>query len=94
MFTINVKERIEKGKSASRRLRAKNFLPAIIYGKGKTNVFVELDHNILINLQTKPNFYKEIFSIVLNKKILKVKIQDIQHHPFRKRLQHIDFVLI
>ena len=35
MFTINAEVRKEQGKGASRRLRAANKFPAIIYGAAK-----------------------------------------------------------
>lgn len=42
MFTINAEVRKEQGKGASRRLRAANKFPAIIYGGEATPVAIEL----------------------------------------------------
>ncbi|MBN0336046.1 50S ribosomal protein L25, partial [Pseudomonas aeruginosa] len=45
MFTINAEVRKEQGKGASRRLRAANKFPAIIYGGAAAPVAIELDHD-------------------------------------------------
>lgn len=42
MFTINAEVRKEQGKGASRRLRAANKFPAIIYGGEAAPVAIEL----------------------------------------------------
>ena len=65
MFTINAELRKEQGKGASRRLRAANKFPAIIYGGEAAPVAIELDHD---------------------------KVWNIQRHPFKPKLTHIDFV--
>ncbi|AKC32010.1 50S ribosomal protein L25 [Candidatus Pantoea carbekii] len=95
MFIINAKIRTENGKSASRRLRLKNKFPAIIYGiKETTALSIELEHDVIMNMQNQNNFYSEALSILLNGKEIKVKIQAVQRHPFKKRFYHIDFIRI
>ncbi|SUH14699.1 50S ribosomal protein L25 [Salmonella enterica subsp. enterica] len=42
MFTINAEVRKEQGKGASRRLRAANKFPAIIYGGSEAPIAIEL----------------------------------------------------
>ncbi|MEQ4532668.1 MAG: 50S ribosomal protein L25, partial [Mixta sp.] len=64
MFTINATERKEQGKGASRRLRAANKFPAIVYGGKEAAVSIELDHDNVMNMQAKPGFYDEV--LVLN----------------------------
>ncbi|MEN1769495.1 50S ribosomal protein L25, partial [Pseudomonas aeruginosa] len=53
MFTINAEVRKEQGKGASRRLRAANKFPAIIYGGKEAPLAVELDHDKVMNMQVK-----------------------------------------
>lgn len=91
MFTINAEVRKEQGKGASRRLRAANKFPAIIYG-GKAPLAVELDHDKVMNMQVKAEFYSEVLTIVVDGKEIKVKAQDVQRHPYKPKLLHIDFV--
>lgn len=91
MFTINAEERKEQGKGASRRLRIANKFPAIIYGGKDAAVAIELDHDSVMNMQAKPGFYTDVLTLVVNGKE-KVKVQDVQRHPFKPKLHHIDFV--
>ncbi|ABF04379.1 50S ribosomal subunit protein L25 [Shigella flexneri 5 str. 8401] len=92
MFTINAEVRKEQGKGASRRLRAANKFPAIIYGGKEAPLAIELDHDKVMNMQAKAEFYSEVLTIVVDGKEIKVKAQDVQRHPYKPKLQHIDFV--
>lgn len=92
MFTINAVERKEQGKGASRRLRAANKFPAIIYGGSEAAISIELDHDNVMNLQAKPGFYEEVLTLVVDGKEVKVKVQAVQRHPFKPKLSHVDFV--
>ncbi|MFJ5159322.1 50S ribosomal protein L25 [Pantoea sp. NPDC088449] len=92
MFTINAEVRKDQGKGASRRLRVANKFPAIIYGGNEAPVAIELDHDAVMNVQVKPEFYSEVLTIVVDGKEVKVKAQAVQRHPFKPKLHHIDFV--
>lgn len=92
MFTINAEVRKEQGKGASRRLRAANKFPAIIYGGKEEPIAIELDHDSVMNMQARPEFYSEVLTIVADGKESKVKVQAVQRHPFKPKLHHIDFV--
>ena len=92
MFTINAVERKEQGKGASRRLRTANKFPAIIYGGSEAAVAIELDHDAVMNMQVKPEFYTDVLTLVVDGKETKVKVQAVQRHPFKPKLHHIDFV--
>ena len=80
MFTINAEVRKEQGKGASRRLRAANKFPAIIYGGEAAPVAIELDHDKLWNMQDKAEFYGEVVTLVIDGKEEKVKVQAVQRH--------------
>lgn len=73
MFTINAEVRKEQGKGASRRLRAANKFPAIIYGGAEAPIAIELDHDAVMNMQAKAEFYSEVLTIVVDGKEVKVK---------------------
>jgi large subunit ribosomal protein L25 len=92
MFNFTADVRKEQGKGASRRLRAANKFPAIIYGGEAAPVALELDHDKVWNLQTKAEFYSEVLTITVDGKEEKVKVQAVQRHPFKPKLTHIDFV--
>ncbi|WP_130830825.1 50S ribosomal protein L25 [[Erwinia] mediterraneensis] len=92
MFTINAVVRKEQGKGASRRLRAANKFPAIIYGGKEAAVAVELDQDQVMNMQVKPEFYSEVLTLVVDGQEVKAKVQAVQRHPFKPKVTHIDFV--
>ena len=71
MFTINAEVRKEQGKGASRRLRAANKFPAIIYGGKEAPLAIELDHDKVMNMQAKAEFYSEVLTIVVDGKEIK-----------------------
>ncbi|BAE74847.1 50S ribosomal protein L25 [Sodalis glossinidius str. 'morsitans'] len=92
MLTINAVIRKDQGKGASRRLRLANKFPAIVYGGTKAPVAIELDHDIVLNTQTKEGFYTDVLALVIDGKESKVKVQAVQRHSFKPKLTHIDFV--
>ncbi|WNN47409.1 50S ribosomal protein L25 [Siccibacter colletis] len=92
MFTIEAQARKEQGKGASRRLRTANKFPAIIYGGSEAAIAIELDHDKVMNMQAKPEFYSEVLTIAVDGKEIKVKVQAVQRHPYKPKLSHMDFV--
>ena len=94
MLTINAEVRKEQGKGASRRLRAANKFPAIVYGGKEAAVSIELDHDNVMNMQAKPGFYDEVLVLDIDGKETQVKVQAVQRHPFKPKLHHIDFVRV
>ncbi|CAL4319148.1 50S ribosomal protein L25 [Buchnera aphidicola] len=82
------------GTNSSRRLRLKNFFPAIIYGKNKPAILIKLNQNDIMNLFEKNILKKKNLFVVLKKKKIKVVIQEIQRHPIKHKFLHIDFLRI
>ncbi|MDD1791704.1 50S ribosomal protein L25 [Enterovibrio makurazakiensis] len=85
--------RTEQGKGASRRLRLTNQFPAVVYGGEAAPVAIALEHNIVINQMDKPEFYEAI-TLVIDGQEVSVKPQDIQRHPFKPKVMHMDFIRI
>ncbi|WMC19639.1 MAG: 50S ribosomal protein L25 [Enterobacteriaceae bacterium PC38] len=92
MFEINAVFRKLIGKGSNRRLRLKGKIPAIIYGKKKKNLNIELNHDYIKKIEIKKNFYIKPIILNINKKKIKVKIQNIQWHQFKLKIIHIDFL--
>lgn len=82
-----------QGKGASRRLRHAEKFPAIIYGGKEAPISIVLDHNLIITQIDKPEFYEAI-TLVIDGKELTVKPQDIQRHPFKPKVMHMDFIRV
>jgi len=84
-------ERAKQGTGASRRLRNTGKTPGIVYGGEGQPQLIELDHNALWHALKKETFHSTILDMELGGKAAKVLLRDVQYHPFRQLVQHIDF---
>ena len=84
-------ERAKQGTGASRRLRITGKTPGIIYGGSGQPQMVELDHNALWHAIKKEAFHSTILDMELNGQTSKVLLRNVQMHPFKQLVLHIDF---
>ena len=83
-------ERKSEGTGASRRLRNVGKTPGIVYGGEGQPQLIELDHNALWHALKKEAFHSSILDMDLAGKTAKVLLRDVQYHPFRQQVQHIE----
>jgi len=94
-FVLNAKARNDIGKGASRRLRRlDNQIPAIIYGLGKTPESISLAANQLSHALANEAFYSHIIELSLDGKSQNVILKDVQRHPAKAEILHVDFFRI
>ncbi|HEY0885503.1 MAG TPA: 50S ribosomal protein L25/general stress protein Ctc [Ramlibacter sp.] len=84
-------ERAKQGTGASRRLRNTGKTPGIVYGGSGEPQLIELDHNALWHALKKEAFHSTILDMELNGKEGKVLLRDVQVHPFKPQVLHVDF---
>ncbi len=84
-------ERAKQGTGASRRLRISGKTPGIVYGGEGQPQLIELDHNALWHALKKEAFHASVLEMELGGTVSKVLLRDVQYHPFRQLVQHIDF---
>jgi len=84
-------ERAKQGTGASRRLRNVGKTPGIVYGGEGQPQLIELDHNALWHALKKEAFHSSILDMEMNGSTGKVLLRDVQYHPFRQQVTHIDF---
>jgi len=84
-------ERSLQGTGASRRLRNSGKTPGIVYGAGAETQLVELDHNALWHALKKEVFHSSILDLEVGGKSQQVLLRDVQYHPFRQLVLHVDF---
>ena len=84
-------ERALQGTGASRRLRITGRTPGIVYGGTGKPLLIELDHNALFHAIKKEAFHASILEMELAGKEHKVLLRDLQMHPFKRQILHIDF---
>ena len=88
---IKVARRDVQGKGASRRLRHAGVIPGIVYGGDLEPVMVEFNHNEIWLAQHNDWFYSSIIGLNLDGDVQKVLLRDIQRHPYRQLIMHLDF---
>ena len=84
-------ERAKQGTGASRRLRITGRTPGIVYGGTGDALLIEIDHNALFHAIKKEAFHASILEMELGGKDHKVLLRDLQMHPFKQQILHIDF---
>lgn len=84
-------ERAKQGTGASRRLRITGRTPGIVYGGTGEPVLIEIDHNTLWHAIKKEAFHGAILEMELGGKDHKVLLRDLQMHPYKQQVLHIDF---
>jgi len=91
---LNATLREDKGKGASRRQRRANTLPAIVYGGTKDPVSITLQQKDIQNKLPDESFYSQVLSLNIEGKKEDVLVRDIQHHPYKMDVMHMDFIRV
>ena len=88
---ISADKRTLQGKGASRRLRGCGKVPAVIYGGEQAAQSIEMDHNDLFHKLKLEAFHASILTLSVAGKKEPVLLRDVQMHPFKKQVLHVDF---
>ena len=79
------------GTGASRRMRTAGKVPGILYGADKQAVPIELDHQALYRHLKMEAFHASVLDMTLEGAKQQVLLRDVQMHPFRQIVLHVDF---
>ena len=91
-IVLDAEPRTVQGKGASRRLRRlENKIPAIIYGGDHEPVLLNLLQNKVAKALEGEAIYSSIISLQVGKKKQQVLLKDLQRHPFKDIIMHMDF---
>jgi large subunit ribosomal protein L25 len=94
-FTFHAKGREVSGKGASRRLRRlTGEVPAIVYGGKEDAQSITLIHKDVIKALENEAFYSHIISLDVDGKSQDVIVKDVQRHPAKTAILHLDFLRI
>ncbi|MFZ7096628.1 50S ribosomal protein L25/general stress protein Ctc [Luteimonas dalianensis] len=88
---IKVQRREDGGKGASRRLRRDGLVPAIVYGGDLAPVNIQLSHNEVLLASEHDWFYSSILDLSLDGDVQAVLLRDLQRHPYKQQIMHLDF---
>ncbi len=88
---IKAEGRSDGGKGASRRLRHAGKVPGIVYGGGSEPVKIQLDQIQTMRHTQHEWFYSALLDLEIDGKSEQVLLRDLQRHPFKAQLMHLDF---
>jgi len=91
IYELSAESRQDVGKGASRRLRRTDKIPAVIYGTGGESKALTMDHNQVIKALRNEAFYSHILTINVDGKKEKAVLKDLQRHPYKPKVLHMDF---
>ena len=93
-ITVNATEREDQGKGASRRLRKEEKVPSIIYGGKQDPLMVTLSIHEITHLLEDENTFTSVLDLVVGKSTESVVLKDIQRHPAKNTITHVDFLRV
>ena len=93
-ITVNALVREDQGKGASRRLRKEEKVPSIIYGGTKEPLMISLNIHEITHLLEDENTFTSVLDLVVGKSKDSVVIKDIQRHPAKNTVFHVDFLRV
>ena len=90
-FELVAEFRETQGKGASRRLRHEGKVPAILYGGHADARALTLSHQKLLIMLDNERFYSTILSLKVGEQTQAAILKDVQRHPYKNAIMHIDF---
>ena len=83
--------RSESGKGAARALRRAGSVPAVIYGHKREPMSLAVPTRELERLLERVSAETTVVELSIDGKVSRTLIREIQKHPFKKQLVHVDF---
>ncbi|HLA91717.1 MAG TPA: 50S ribosomal protein L25/general stress protein Ctc [Gemmatimonadaceae bacterium] len=79
------------GKGTARKLRQSGSIPAVIYGHGRAPQALSLNTHAFERLLGQISYRTTVIELDLGGATARALIREIQRHPFRKQILHVDF---
>jgi large subunit ribosomal protein L25 len=90
--TLSAELRNDRGKGVARKLRAAGRVPGVVYGHGREPQSLSLVARDLDKLLSQIAAGSTVIELTLGRATTKTLIREIQRHPFKKQILHIDFM--
>jgi len=90
-FEISATRRDTTGTANARRLRHTGKVPAIVYGENKEPMAITLEHHLMLANLEHESFYTQILDVKCEGQSEKVVLKDLQRHPSKAIIMHMDF---
>src|SRR6266851_7285563 len=90
-ISITASPRTTSGKGAARQARLKKQVPAVVYGHGRASQSLEVDAQALEQVLSGVEPSSTLVELTVEGKKARALIREIQRHPVRPDIIHIDF---
>jgi large subunit ribosomal protein L25 len=94
LMTIAANKRATPGKGASRAVRRRGNVPAVVYGDSRQPLNVEVDLKELFKELHKGAFLSRLVDLEIDGKKERVLPRDVQFDPVTDRPTHVDFMRV
>lgn len=84
----------ETGSSASRRLRAAEQVPGVLYGHGMDPVSVSVVRRDLRQALSGAAGVNTVLDLTVDGKVYAAIVKEVQRHPVRRNVAHVDFIQV
>lgn len=82
------------GSADARRLRNEDKIPAVVYGHGMTPISIAVDRRELRAAVSGTAGMNTIVDLTVDGEVYPTIIKDVQRHPVRRTVQHVDFIQV
>jgi large subunit ribosomal protein L25 len=89
--TLNATVRTDTGKGAARKVRQSGNIPCVIYGHGREPQSLTINARETERLLQRISTSSTVIELSLDGKVARTLIREVQRHPFKKLIMHIDF---
>lgn len=93
-FEFEAQKRDDLGKSASRRLRRELKVLGVVYGGGEAAVSISLEQRLVAKALENEAVFSHMLTLNLDGKKQTVVLKDIQRHPYKPQVLHLDFLRV
>jgi large subunit ribosomal protein L25 len=84
----------EPGSAASRRLRAAESVPGVLYGHGMTPISVAVERRDLRVALSGAAGVNTVLDLTVDGTVYPAIVKDLQRHPVRRNVIHVDFIQV
>jgi large subunit ribosomal protein L25 len=82
------------GSASSRRLVATDVIPAVVYGQGMQPLQISVERRALRVALSGPAGTNTVLDLTVDGTVYPAIVKDMQRHPVRRTVQHVDFIQI
>jgi len=94
VFEFEAVSREKKGTGAAKATRRGGEVPAVVYGGSSEPEHVVLSHNEVAKSLANEAVYSHVLQLVVDGKSQNVILKDMQRHPAKETILHMDFMRV